>query len=367
MERSGSTAPSVRHLDDLARILRHSGPFVTVCASRPGFVPNAVSSRVRSVRDSAHAIASDGLVEQLVEAVGDAMPHSAGVLVVADQHGVALRIELDDPPEHEFTRVGAVPSLVRAVEQRQREIPFVLVVADRRGAELYWSDAEHDGTTKVERDEPFIRKVQAGGWSHRRFQQRAENNWEHLAVEIAAELSRRVELVAPRIVALAGDLRMCEILRKRLPPAIVERLRDVPGSRSDDGSDDDREASVERWIRAAVSEDTVAVLELFEQERGQSDRASEGIEATLAALREGRVDVLLVHDDGDEAAEAFFVPDEPSLVATDANALTNLGHQVVLSARAVDVALRAAVLSGAGVRVVPRTQVPDGIGAILRW
>jgi hypothetical protein len=37
-------------------------------------------------------------------------------------------------------------------------------------------------------------------------------------------------------------------------------------------------------------------------------------------------------------------------------------------ARMVDIAIRAAILTGAGIRIVPATKrLKDGIGAILRW
>ena len=161
---------------------------------------------------------------------------------------------------------------------------------------------------------------------------------------------------------------MMQILRDRLPSPLAQLVRDLPGGRSEDGSHEAREAAVRRWIKTAIAEDTVAVLRLFDQERGQQERAADGAEPTLAALREARVDTLLVHDGADNTVPAFFVPDEPSLVSTDPQVLAALGRRDLRQGRAVDVAIRAAVLTGAGIRVVPGTpRIADGLGAVLRW
>jgi peptide subunit release factor 1 (eRF1) len=261
-----------------------------------------------------------------------------------------------------------LPSLAPVIEQRQSAIPFMLVVTDRRGADLHWSEAEGSGATSVEGDDTFLTKVHAGGWSQKNFQQRAENTWEHTADQIAAEVMQLSDSVKPRLIAIAGDVRMTELLRKRLPETVGDLLRDVPGGRSADGSDEIRDAELQRWVRTAIAEDTVAALQLFDQEQGQEHRALSGASETLAALCEARVDTLLVHDDGTQSRLAYYVPDEPTLGATDPQTLSAMGRSLVRSARLIDVAIRAALHTDAGIRIVPTTpRLADGIGAILRW
>ena len=323
---------------------------------------------MQSVRDRTTEVLPDAVVEELAACVDSAFPRSVGLVAVADRSGVVFREDLAEPPRAELLRVGALPSLSPVIEHRQTAIPFVLVVADRRGGDLYWSGNEQTGSTSVESDFVHIRKVQAGGWSHKSFQQRAENAWEHTAEEIATEIVHRVEVIRPRVIALAGDVRVTEMIGKRLPDAIAPLVRAVPGSRSADGSDDLRETELRRWLRSAIAEDTAAALRLFDQEVGQRDRAANGVEATFAAFREGRVDTLLIHDDPDEECLAYFVPGEPNLVATDEQTINAVGRDDAQQARMVDIALRAAILTGAGIRIVPMTkQLNDGIGAVLRW
>ena len=369
MERSGPGAPAVHHYDDLARLLgRESGFYVTVWASRPGLTPKAITSRVQAVHDRAKKLLPVAVIEELVHTVESAFPQSAGVVVVADAAGVVFREHLPEAPSAELLRVGSLPSLSPVIEHRQTAIPFVVVVADRRGGDLYWSTAEAAGSTSVDGDDTFIRKVQAGGWSHKKFQQRAENTWEHTADQIATDIVGRVASVAPRVITMAGDVRVTEMLRKRMPEAIAALVRVVPGGRSADGSEAARDAEIRRWIRTAIAEDTVAVLRLFDQQRGQRDRAAVGADATLAAMREARVDILLVHDDPDDDRLGYFVPGEPALVATHTGVLRDLGRDDAHEGRMIDIAIRTAILTGAGIRVVPHTtRLTEGMGAILRW
>jgi len=70
-------------------------------------------------------------------------------------------------------------------------------------------------------------------------------------------------------------------------------------------------------------------------------------------------------EDLDDGRTAWFGPD-PTQVAMTAGDVRGLGVDAPVEGRLVDVAVRAALGTGAGIRVVP--VAPDGgIGAILRW
>ena len=131
--------------------------------------------------------------------------------------------------------------------------------------------------------------------------------------------------MTPRVISVASDVRMVQLLREQLPAEVVALTRDAPGSRSEDGSDAVREDANRRWIKTAVAEETVEVLRVFERERGQHDRAADGAAATCAALCEARVDVLLVHDDPRDERRAWFAAEEPTLVAVDARTIADMG------------------------------------------
>ena len=74
-----------------------------------------------------------------------------------------------------------------------------------------------------------------------------------------------------------------------------------------------------------------------------------------------------VHEDPDDDRQAYFAPD-PTAIGLRADEMAALGVDEPVEAPLVDVAVRAALGTGAGIRVVPAGQAPtDGRGAILRW
>jgi hypothetical protein len=369
MERSGQAADlATPHLDDLRALVERRGPFLTLVVSRPDELPKAVADARGALTGTPFADRADE-VAAVVEA---AFPHAEGVTVVVEPDGIALIEHLDAAPRRPGVQVGPVPMVATILERRAADVPVVLGMVDRTGADLSWSSPHPAGATAqgaIEVDGPsiHIRKIRGGGWSHRRFQQRAEDAWERTAGEVAEEIASAFEEIDARLIVLGGDQRMVQLVCKSLPAPIAAAVREVPGSRAEDGSEDDRDVAAARWMRTAVAEDTVRALELYDQELGQADRAVEGLGATLGALRESRVDLLLVHETDDDARTACFAP-EPTLVAETSSELEDLGALDIREGRAVDVAIRAALLTGADVRIVPSTpRLTEGIGAVLRW
>jgi hypothetical protein len=208
--------------------------------------------------------------------------------------------------------------------------------------------------------------VHGGGWSHRRFQQRAEEDWAKTAGEVAEEVVRLARRVDPRIIVLGGDVRATNLILDDLPAELAQRTRLIDQGRAADGSEEERDREVRRLVATAVAEDTVALLEKFREENGQHDRAADGIEATVDALNRAAVDVLLLHDDGERTA---WIGAAPVPLGLDrATASIGTGDDEPVEARLSDAALRAAVGTGASVRIVPAAgPVRDGIGALLRW
>ncbi|MBX3286885.1 MAG: hypothetical protein KF703_16170 [Actinobacteria bacterium] len=375
MERSGSPVDVARpHLEDLRELVALPGPFLTVVVARPEPIGKAVEATFHEVR---HAVAQTPCADQaddVARRVDDLLPGSAGAVVVAEAGRIALVEALDVTPRHPGVHYGALPVLGAVLERRSADIPVVTAIVDRTGADLSWSaplpgGATAAGRAEVQGEATFIRKVQAGGWSHRRYQQAAEANWEQTAGEVARTIGSTVDDIRARLVILGGDERMVDLVRADLPSQAIDLVRIVPGSRSEDGSDAERDAVAQRWLRTAIASELRLLLARFGEEKGRADRAADGVEGTLAALRESRVDVLLVHDrGGEDDRTACFVPDDPTLVVRTPAELDEFGARDVRVARAVDVAIRAALLTGADVRIVPdAARLDDGIGALLRW
>ena len=88
----------------------------------------------------------------------------------------------------------------------------------------------------------------------------------------------------------------------------------------------------------------------------------------MSALAMAAVDVLLVAaDDPDDPRKAWFGP-EPTQVGVTAADVRSMGVDQPQEGRLVDVAVRAALGTGAGIRVIGTgAGLEGGIGAILRW
>jgi hypothetical protein len=375
VETSGITPDVGLAPRDIAAVLERPGPFATVYLDTDPAIENAAQYSERRWRAQREVLTNEGAPEALLVAIdpviADAHLHGAGLGVVAASDGSVHVEHHSQPPARDFGRFSVLPSVVEMIEWRQALVPHVLVLIDRQGADLYATDAAgHDLREAAGGAAPPtlpIHKAAPGGWSQRRYQQRAEVAWEKNAADVADDLVRLVDRIRAQLVAVAGDVRARQLLREHLPDRVEQLLHEIDGSRAKDGSDIEIAQETARLVATAAARETVAAIEKFREERGEHDRASSGAEATFAALQEARVEMLLVHDDIEDDRAGWF-GERPTDVAVRRDDLETLGIEQPRQARLVDVAVRAALGTGATVRVVPKHGGPaESIGAILRW
>jgi hypothetical protein len=110
-----------------------------------------------------------------------------------------------------------------------------------------------------------------------------------------------------------------------------------------------------------LADTTLAALDRFDE--SDPHHVVKGIPATLAALAAGRVATLFVADDPDDERTAWFGPDV--LCATGRDAIGGTASR----GRLIDVAVRAALLTDAEVRIVDVAagRFIDGIGGLCRF
>ena len=232
-----------------------------------------------------------------------------------------------------------------------------------------------------------LRKVAPGGWSQHRYQARAEDSWEHNAEQVAREVAGVAGHVRPRLTMIAGDVRAVSLVRASLPAALEETVRVVPGERPRP-----TKPTLPPDVRALVGEEVRRegneILATFDEERARVDRAVDGLAATVRALDMAQVAVLLIGEDPNDRS-LWFGP-EPTAIATSAEELRALGVPEPIEGRATDVLIRAAIGSGAAIRLLEarpalgpgapdlegmapapepgRPEEPrEGVGALLRW
>src|SRR5215210_2964337 len=194
METSEGLPGGAVDASDLTDLTKDPGPFLSLYLHTEGDVEQAAQrsqTRWRTVRSEVEREGVPAPVLDEVETlVPDAHLHGDGLAVIATSAGVR-HVEhgpVDGP--NDIATWAAVPALVPLLHYRQRHPPVVVVLADRVGADLI---AVRHGAPDVEEtvegsDSP-ITKVAPGGWSQRRYQERAENTWEANAARTAEEVT----------------------------------------------------------------------------------------------------------------------------------------------------------------------------------
>ncbi|HEX4901330.1 MAG TPA: Vms1/Ankzf1 family peptidyl-tRNA hydrolase, partial [Acidimicrobiales bacterium] len=289
--------------------------------------------------------------------------------IVATPAGVVVTSLADVDESEEVLQVEALPRWVPFLRDRFERRPHVVVRADRTGAQVARVErGEISRDTEVGGEDEQVTKVNAGGWSQKRFQNHAEHNWDQNAQEVAEAVGREADAIGAELVVVTGDERAVNLIGEHLP----ERFRDRLALDDHQPFDDESDAAVfdraEVLLRDRVGREIVAALERFGEHRGRGEGFADQVEDVLAALRQGAVGTLLLSGDSDQRVHLAL--DEPMQVATDPEHLTDLGFTDVVEARLTDAAVHAALAGGAEVLIIPEhgPNSPDGpLGAILRY
>jgi hypothetical protein len=299
----------------------------------------------------------------------DAAEHAGGdvVAVIAAEGEVLLDTFVPHVRGGRSWRLAALPWVTPLLEAEQARIPYLCVLTDRAGADIvgYGPGGEvADSVEGLAKDR--LQKTGQGGWSQRRYEQRAVEAWDQNAQAVAAEVATLADTTGARLIGVGGDVHAVRLLQEHLPERLRALVRVL--ERGTRGASLDEELladELRRLVKTRIAEDTVAVLDRYTEEKGQRDRAADGPAAVVEALQMGLVDTLLVHDDGSDGRTAWFGP-EPLHLALTRDDVAGMGVEIPIEGRLVDVAVRAAVGGGAQVRVVPASVVTDGVGALLR-
>lgn len=324
-------------IDDLRPLADEEGPFLTILLPAPSRHADAAERFAIRCKNALKAVSDQWPAADLqaLEAELTSLPHDAGngVIVVRSAGGTTITEFVDDPPQAAVFE-GAFPRLAPLIESRQRTIAHIVVEADLAGADITAFDGGRVlGTEVVEGETEFIHRGHPGGWSQHRFQQRAENTWEHNAHDVAEAATELARKVHARLVAIAGPDRA----RSMVTDELASRLHDIAVHRIEAGDHAGIAAEVGRLTADMAASDSVALINRAKDSMATAGDFDGDIGGALAA---GRVDTLLVHDDGAPADDE----------------------------RHVDRCIKQALATGAAIRVVPKVaSLHDGVAAVLRW
>lgn len=363
------------HLSDLTPVLIAEGPFVTVHVGAESAVEQAADRYDLAWRSVLKQLEAQDVPEPVREAVFEARgEHSAGDgrLVVASltTGSVLLSTPVSSRPATDEVVVGSLPRLLPLLADVITQVPHVVVLADRTGADVtaYYDAEKVADEVTVKGRTLHLKKVPGGGWSHRRYQHRSENQWRDNAVEIRETAVSLAEQVGAELVIGVGDDRELGYVREALGQPWRDRWLEVPGGRSEDSSEEHVQQRVRDAVALHVARQTLDLLEQFAQERGQDKRACDGVDDVVTALRKAQVQTLLLTTGADPEATLWFGSD-PAALGTSREDVAALGGSATEGPMA-EVLVRAALATGADVQIVPHepAQAPrGGVGAVLRY
>lgn len=359
----------------LSKLYGIDGPFTTIYLATPSETEDAAEQleiRWRNVlRDLADKGVDDATQQALTEARGE---HDRGNtrVMVASHGAVHLAISLPQPPAEELVVVDSLPQLVPLLDALHLQVPHVVVLADRKGADVlaYTAGPDPVESASVQNNRFPDRKVHAGGWSAKRYNNDVEETWEASARDVASLVDRVSRDINARVIVANGDERALQLIGQHLPTELVDRFVEIGGGgRHADGSESVISDDVLRVLSDTVAADTVELLEKYAEERGQEDRAADGVTATIDALRQSQVETLILTDARDRSRTGWCGPDAAHL-ALSADELRDLGVDNPQEATLDELLVRAALGTGAEVRFVggDMEQSPsEGVGALLRY
>jgi len=374
------------HLDRITSDLPTDVPLVTVVmdATRESETGvQAVLTRWKDLRrgvedqlDGETLAALDDRVRDISNAAG-----RHGRVLVAAGGQVHLDCVLAEPPAQDDAVVGLNAfALARAADEHVR---YLLAAVDRSGTDVTYhisatsqagTPAGYDGGESYEGGHDELSKANTGGWSHRRYESRAEDSWERNAEAVAGELDRLVAELRPELLLLTGDVRARALVEDELGHAAKELVLTVDGgSRSAGAKPETFQQHVTDVLEQYRLRRREQVLDTFRQVHGQDGAAVTGRDAVLDVLRRGQVGDLLLTESAAGppstlARSTVWVGNDP-LQLGDRSDVVEMGATAPHEVRADLAVGQAALGQGAGITVVDDAamDVPDGVAALLRW
>lgn len=328
---------------DLRPLVDAAGPFLSMIIPAPSQNADAAhrfETECKNVLKQLGSAWSNNEIRELEGRLRD-LPHDAGdaVIVIHGAGGPTLIEFIENGVDKGRLDEGPLPRLAPLIEARQRTIAHVMVDTDLSGADI----TAFDGGTIIATDgvvgeTEHIHRGHFGGWSQRRFQQRAENTWEHNANDVADAAATLAVQTEARLIVVVGPTRA----QSMVADALAERVQ-IPVDKVHAGDIDAAAAEITRLTANVAATDTKELLDQVREGVG-TGRSSTSSKQVLEALEQGRVETLLVHDDD---GSSFDSGDE---------------------ARLIDRAIASALHTDAVIHVVPNVALLDGgVAALLRW
>lgn len=354
-------------------------PVLTAYLSAPSPGPGVddMDLRLRSLLDDLRASgASPDALEALASVLGTLEPGRPPAAAFVGTDGQTRMFSLPGAEIGDQAHCAAVPRVLPLLHWRQLRPAFASVMLDRAGAELVVqpAGAAHALRAEVAGPDDVIERNAPGGTSQSRYQNRAEDSWQHNAGRAAEVVADALAAAEADLLIVGGDVRAEQYFLDQLPARVRSgvTIKTIPGGRSRDGSQHRREEEVEAVVHEYVDEEAVRTLARVQDRSGPGGLGVQGPAATIHALSRAQVEVLLLAQPEPgarpEPGTAWFGPRPTDISEHRGGVLVPDGKPS--HARLDEVLARAAVLTDADIRILPAglpDTPPHGVGALCRF
>jgi peptide chain release factor subunit 1 len=346
--------------------------------------PPARTSEISSVIDDAHRRVRDsdnlshaarkGLEEDVERAntfLRDLSPKGAHgfALFACGARGLFEGIRLPRPIETRAV-ISDAPFVEPLIELLGSGGNWMVVLVNRQTGRLLRGDGDHLDELQVVQDDVHGQHSQ-GGWSQARYQRSVDEDvMDHLK-NVADAVFLRFKTAPFDHLLLGGPGETRTDFESKLHPYLRERLVgwidiDVENTSADDVARCARE-KIEEHTRATER----AALDRLQEAVATNGRGTAGLEPTLEALNERRVETLLLMENFDAAG--CTCPQCGSVYALDGGSCPADGTELDCRDNVIENAMRLALEQSAGVLVVRdedngrELESRGGIAAVLRF
>ena len=276
-------------------------------------------------------------------------PSAKGVFIVSNSGAGVFEATPLGLPVPTTVKAMVIPALLPLVRLDEDNPPYAVLVADQTRATVRIIAQAHQVEHLVLRSSDYPRKQASGGWSQRRFQQRADERLMALARRISEETERFLEQRGVDALIVAGD----DVLTGALDRVMSQQLKNqmLATIRLDNQASDaeviESTASIAAEAEAARER---AAVENVKQLSTSAGRAVVGSTAVLNALKGGQARELIINDDFHEDGWADFTRDRYG-VGVDRDVLSD----DELDANPIDIEeemTRLAIATGAEIDVI---------------
>ncbi|RBQ17484.1 peptide chain release factor 1 [Spongiactinospora rosea] len=353
-------------LDAIRPLYDQPGPFASVYldAGRSNASgAEEVGLRWRELRGHLAQESGGASLDAIEERVIDPGEAAPGRALFATHGEVALDEALPEPPRREIARWSALPHVMPLLAQRGESVPHVRVIADHTGADVIVAGrgASRRRAVGEEQDWPMTKTGQ-GGWSQKRYERGVEETWERNAMAVAEAVDEEVRRSGAELVVVGGAPKSRALVCEHLGAAAAERVVMAEhGSRAEGADPAAFEAAADAAVDALIEGRRAELLDRYGV--GPSSR---GLDDTVAALRDGRVEVLLVADD-QSADGLLWIGEEGAQLALEADHLRAYGVAEPVRERADAALVRAAATTDAELWFAGRDALGTDVAALLRY